>query len=369
MKALSSIDLHFLMREFRELDKAKVNQIYGDSNKNFAIEFYSSKAGRLFLIVKECKYVFLSRDKPSFPEPSSFILMMRKRMKNAVVKTIEQPGSQRIVHLELEKKEKIHIYIELFAKGNLILCDEKNKIIGIAQKQKWKGREISVNKPYEIPESEIDYTNITVDKMLKITKESNEIIVKVLATKLNLGGIYSEEICIRSNIDKNKNEITKEEAAKIVYELDKIIKSETHAEIIKENSNIIDIIPLHLNYYDKYNIESVDSLSGAYSRVLSEENQKFREKKVATKYDDKISKVEERIREQTEHIENLKKSYEENQAKGDSIFSNYQDISTLMSLFKSMRKEMEFEKLKKEFMKNKRIKNVTQKGEITIDIN
>ncbi len=378
MKQLSSFDLHFLVQEFKDIVGGKINQISGGSKgstKDLAIQIYATKKGKLFLIIQEGKYVYLSPEKRELlesdesSETQGFALQLRKKLKNATITTVEQIASERILHITIQKEEQFNLYIELFAKGNIILCDQNNTIIALAEVQKWKDREVKVKEKYQPPLGSNDYKRITAKELEAIVAEGKTSLVKVMATKLGLGGSYAEELCLRSEIDKNKEKISAKEASRIVSLIHEMLAENVKVQIVKDVGMIKDITPFPLEIYRSLTAESTDTFSQAYDVALSSTKKEMLEHKKLKRFDEHLFRVEERIREQREQIATFESEAIENLAKGDTLFSHYQDIATVQEWYRTKRKEkVDFEKLQKELLKNKKIKKFTQKGELSIEL-
>ena len=85
----------------------------------------------------------------------------------------------------------------------MILCSSEKKILGLLEWQKWRDRKLGVGQVYEHPPEtrnpfEIDYP--TFKEILSSEKK----LVVVLAVDAGLSGVYAEEVCLLSDIDKSK---------------------------------------------------------------------------------------------------------------------------------------------------------------------
>ena len=371
MKTISSIDIHFLVQEFQKLVGGKLNQVYGANAKDISLEFYVSQDGKQFLTVRECKYIYLASERELSDKLAQLCVVLRQKLKNAILRKIEQCAGERIVHLVFEKEHLVHLYIELFAKGNIILCTKEGKIIAVAEQQKWKDRTITTGVLYTTPLGPANFKTITPRELKLLVERTETVLVKTVATALGIGGIYAEELCARAGIDKNARTLSEQEAERICRELRQLIASPLTPSIVhkkSEESLLVDIIPLPLKKYDDFELEPVTSLSAAYALLLSADKRKQLENKKIRKFDELIFKIEQRIEDQKEHIKEQERIAHENQKRGDLFFIHYQDIQHLIEWVKENRKKISFEELKKELFKNKRITKVTQRGEIKVDL-
>jgi len=403
MKQVSSIDLHFLVKEFKVLENGKINNIYSQDKKTFSIDIYAREKGKIYLIIDDCKYIYLSNNKKSSNEPSGFCMFLRKKLKNSIIKNVEQIGIERIIKLTIEVKEvkdsgkennqinEYYLYIELFNKGNIILCDKDNKIIGLAEVQRWSDRELKVNNIYQPPKSENSYREINPNILIEEVK-SNKSLVKALASKFSMGGIYAEEICLRSEIDKDAEGVSEEEANLIIEKINEILNQDLFPKIVYKNeiNNIDDdydndinnnnnsnksnddinkinnkktidfqihtISPIELEVFKNKESKSCSSISICYEEALVEEKSLFKDSKKLAKYEEKIAHLNKRIEEQEKYIEELGEVEISNRDKGNKIYENYGDVNDLMNEVKAKLKEVGLDEVKKGYKDSKKVK-------------
>ena len=134
-------------------------------------------------------------------------MLLRKHLDGYFLTNIVQIEPERILKFVFKSKDmQKTFYIEFFGKGNAILCDENNVIINSLEHHEFKDRTIRPKIKYEHPMMKynvFDLNKNDLTELLKNSKKDNLVIS--LATDLGLGGAYSEEICLLSSIDKNKN--------------------------------------------------------------------------------------------------------------------------------------------------------------------
>jgi predicted ribosome quality control (RQC) complex YloA/Tae2 family protein len=376
MKQLSSIDIFFLMKELKVLDKGKLNKIFSRGKKYLILDIYSREAGKVFLVIEDCKYIHLSSTKKETGEPSGFCMFLRKHLKNGIIAKIEQIEGERIIKLEIERKGEsaqtegnvmrtYNLYLEFFAKGNIILCDENDKIIALSQKQALSGREIRVHTTYEIPRGRLNFTKLSEESLIRESKD--EEIVKVLASKFSMGGVFGEEICARAGIDKNTQGVDQEASEKIVKVTAELLKEELNPTVIyKESGDVLIVTPIHLKIYEDHKKENVGSFSLGFEKVLGINKREVKESKKLSRYNEEIARIKKKIEDQEEHIENLGEVGKKNKEKGDKIYENYSEISELIAEVNSVWKEKGFEEVKKKVKSNKMVKNINPLKKLNI---
>ena len=60
---LSSLDLHFLLKELKELEKSKVDKVYNKGKEEIYVQFYKSNVGKKILRIIVGKSIFLAKAK------------------------------------------------------------------------------------------------------------------------------------------------------------------------------------------------------------------------------------------------------------------------------------------------------------------
>ena len=68
--------------------------------------------------------------------PGNFVMLLRKQIDGGIIRSMEQIGLDRILHMEIEARNEMgdihikHFYVELMGKyANVVLVDEEERII------------------------------------------------------------------------------------------------------------------------------------------------------------------------------------------------------------------------------------------------
>ncbi len=148
-------------------------------------------------------YIYLTDYKEKSPEkPSGFCMVLRKNLEQSRLRSIKQLGSERIIELLFEKKEKHKLFIELFSPGNIVLCKEEDTIISALETKKWKDRTIRGGIAYVFPKREINFFDLKKKELKELLKSTEkDSLVTCLAIDLGLGGVYAEESCLLAKIE------------------------------------------------------------------------------------------------------------------------------------------------------------------------
>ena len=150
IEQVSALELRYLIREIQSIISAKVDKIYMPDKREIDIRLHVPGTGKRILRIVLPGLVYLSEQRQDYPtDPHGFAMFLRKRLGGARVREISQHGSERIMKILFEtKEEKYLMIIELFSKGNVILCDEELNILNPLERQIWKDRAVKSKEKY-----------------------------------------------------------------------------------------------------------------------------------------------------------------------------------------------------------------------------
>ncbi|MEK6940985.1 MAG: NFACT family protein [Nanoarchaeota archaeon] len=312
MRSLTALDLYFLRKEFIHLIGSRLDKVYQPSNKELILQLH--KDGKHILKILIGQAIFLSSEK-SAGEQLTFAKFLRKQLKNSKLIDIAQNNFERILELHFSGKDSKILIVELFSKGNIILCDKDYNIIAPFLKQQWKDRSIKAKSKYSYPPLQhSDVITITLPKLKSLLKHSDkDSIVKSLAIDLGLGGVYAEEICFRAKLNKNSKEVNDKHSTAIFSAI-KDIRSQDLSPV-KSGQDTFPFVLLSKDCIP------IDSFSGALDALYSYDPSIENDQK-------KLLKV---IKKQEKYLEQLKEDIEIEREKGNIIYQNYELITNILS--------------------------------------
>ncbi len=358
-KKLAALEIHYLLKEFETLIDAKVDKIYAPRKKELFLRLHVPNKGKRILKIDE-KSMYLTESRPKASSPSDFCMYLRKKLSNARLRKIDQIRFERIVSLTFETKtQNFQLIAELFSRGNIILVQDK-KILVAAEYQKWKTRTIRPRAVYKHPKKEYNFLTIKKKDFKELLSSTNkENIVKSLAVDLGLGGTYSEEACLLSKIDKDKDtkKMDDKEITSLFSALTEIKNKKLDPRIVYKKDKIMDLVPFKLDIYKDLKQKKAES----YSKILSKYFLKIKSRIQKQKKQKKLNQIKEIIKEQKQSIKNLKKQEKINREKAEKIYENYQKISKLLSELKEISKKHPWKEIKEKLKKHKLIKEVIPK--------
>ena len=338
MKAMSNVDVYAICKELGEkLKDARVQKAYQPTKDTVLIRFHVPSKGRVDVVFQAGLRVHSTQYPPQNPKvPPNFPMLLRKYIKGGSVTSVSQHNFDRIMRIDIQKEHKFSLVIELFAKGNIILLDEDDQIILPLKRKLWQDRKITSKEEYKYPpERGINPLEIGENELKELFQNSDRDIIRTLAGN-GLGGLYAEEIALRSGIDKKRNaaDVTDEEIEAIYNAMTEIFKPlktyDFHPQIISGEKE--DVLPLDLQMYSDYPKESYDTFNEAadefYSSIVGEDIVQVHDEV----WSGKVGKYEKRLKIQLETLDKFNKTIKETKIKGEAIYSNYQEIQNIIDI-------------------------------------
>lgn len=132
--------LNRTLREIRKLEGAKIGKIQCLSDEEVLLYLHKPKMGSSRLALSahsnSCRLYLCREDKEPLPNPSGFVMLLRKRIGQGYITEIEQIGFDRIVRFhisaanELSDRVEYDLYAEMMGKyANLVLVDSDSGTI------------------------------------------------------------------------------------------------------------------------------------------------------------------------------------------------------------------------------------------------
>ena len=370
-KQLGSLEMHFLLKELKELEKSRVDRAYNIGKEEIYIQFHKSSVGKKILRIILGKSIFISEEKSSDEKPSHFCMMMRQHLEGKILEQIEQIKPERIIKMDFWSKEDEKIlYIEFFGKGNAILCNKDDIIIEALLKQKFRERSILPKLKYRHPSMKYNIFDIKKEDIANfLDNSSKDKVVTALATELGLGGVYSEEVCLLSDIDKNTSpkKINENDASKILDSIKKIINKKSSPRIIYKNGVAVDVVPTDIEFYKNHEEKKFPSFNEALEHYFTHEIMLAEKKK--DPYEKQINELKRIIEEQESTLKGLAQKEEEDRKKAELIYNNYKLISEILSEINKAKEKHSWEEIKERLKGHKIVKDIDVKEKrVVVDI-
>ena len=335
-RSLSGLDLVAMTKELQAIIDARIDKVYQPRKDEIEISLASKGAGKLRLRIKLTGWIWLGKPTGDMPaSPTSFASQLRKHLSNARVTAVSQHGCDRIIELSLQKEEDSRLIIELFGDGNVVLV-KGGAIAALFRRKKMKHRELKPKGAYDYPPATIDARTVGEETFIEALKASNADLVRTLATRINLGGDYSEEVCLRAGVDKGTriDAMGEVSLARVWSEVGSLLgrlENESAPHITIKDGAITGVSPIAMLLDGGMETKAFPTFSAAveeYVASLPEAEEKGEES------DPERSKLERTLATQKEAIRRLRPEIEEAQKSAEFIFANYAKIEAMLASVK-----------------------------------
>lgn len=324
---------------------------WGAGNVLFRINVQGE--GKKDLFFKDKKWLYSPANKPETPiQPTSFATYLRKYLDNARIGKVRQIGFDRVIEMELLKADaEYKLIFEIFGGGNVLLV--KDGIIDTCLIQKtMRDRKVRPKEPYIWPQPRFNPIESSEEDFISAFKESEADCVRTLATAVNLGGQYAEEVCKRSGVDKTlpAPDVPVEMLSKMYQEVKDIVNHvidvpETTAYI--EDGKIVDFAPIIMTSHDDLENKHFENMSAVIDAFV----QQMKDEEEEAFIDPEVEKLNRRISKQEETVQEYKERCEELKRKAEALYTDYQKVSQLLEVLSDQSKKLTWDKLKEGAMK------------------
>jgi len=207
-RELTSVDLAALTGELSAYEGAKLDKAYLYENGLVRLKMRHFDLGRTELLIDtgETKHLRVAPPEhvPPAPErPPNFAMMLRNRIEGAELAGVEQFEFDRIVTVTFDRPDgSTTLVAELFGDGNLAVLNENGEVVDCLNTVRLKSRTVVPGGKYEFPDARFNPLRVDYDSFEARLTQSDTDVVRTLATQLNLGGIWGEELCTRAGVEK-----------------------------------------------------------------------------------------------------------------------------------------------------------------------
>ena len=359
-KEMSSFDVRSIATELSALEGAHMDKIFQWGAGNVLFRINVQGEGKKDLFFKDKKWLYSPANKPETPmQPTSFATYLRKYIDNARIGKVRQIGFDRVVEMELLKADaEYKLIFEIFGGGNVLLV--KDGIIDTCLIQKtMRDRKVRPKEEYIWPQPRFNPVESTEEDFVAAFKESEADCVRTLATAVNLGGQYAEEVCKRAGVEKNtpSSEVTPEMMSRMFTEVKDIVNHvidvpDTTAYF--EDGKITDFAPIVMQSHEGLESKHYNSMSEAIDAFVQQMSDEEEEAYV----DPEVEKLNRRIAKQEETVDEYRMRCDELKKKAEALYTDYQKVSDLLAVLNEQSKKLTWDKLKEGAMKIPYVKDI-----------
>ena len=319
---LAGIELRYLVNDIsQKTEDYYVANIYGISKDSLLFKFRHPENPDVLLMLSTSG-IWVTKVKIDQIEPNKLLRRLRSDLLRSKLKEIKQIGTERVVYLTFSNFEKEFVIVnELFADGNVILCNSDMKILALLYSVNVRHRQLRVGSPYvPPPQNNFDILKMTETDLGEVRFTSTPV-AKWIGRTLGLPRKYVEEITRLSNVESKKSgtEISNEEIKSLFDNATKVINNVVngqHDPVISRDEEI-NVHPIPLG---EKNLEKISSFMEGLDTAFTENILNKGKTTQSSSFQKKISELETRLNEQTNAIKIVTDKSEKIAGVANSLF-------------------------------------------------
>ncbi|MHC1680961.1 MAG: ribosome rescue protein RqcH [Methanomassiliicoccales archaeon] len=347
-KEMTAFDVSAITSELQGLVGGFLDKIFQWDGRNVLLRINVQGEGKKELMLKDGRWLHLVADRPETPDtPSGFAVHLRKVLYNTRIISVSQREFDRIVTMDLADRDGTYkLIFELIGDGNLIMVND-GKITNALEQKRWRHRDVLIGAEYAYPPSRFDPRTASAEEFATAVLTSKSDLVRTLATSVNLGGQYGEEVCLRTGLDKGRKAsgMTEEEISSLrsaTLSLFEALREREFACLVSDGEAAVDATPYPLLVNDGYAREDLPTLSAAISAFLA------KKKEDEVKVDPELERLQRQLDQQLKGIEATEREAAVLQAQGDLLYTNYAEVALILEKMSVLSKNTTWEKLKEQ---------------------
>ena len=347
-KEMSSFDVRSVVTELAGIEGAHMDKIYHWGAGNVLFRINVQGEGKRELFFRDKKWLYCPSAKPETPTlPTSFASFLRKYIDNARVNGVRQVGFDRVVEMSLSKADgDYQLIFEMFGGGNVLLVKDGTILNCLIQKT-WRDRKTRPGEPYVMAKSRFDPTESSEEDFVAAFRSSDSDAVRTLATSVNLGGQYAEEICVRVGVDKSTPASQVDDAtlgrmyAAMKGIVETVLISPEPTAFLKDGV-IQDFAPVDMASHsglDRVRYGTTSEAVDAFMKQIGEaEEEAF--------VDPRVEKLQKRISKQEETLVEYREQCDLYRRRAESLYTEYAKTSELLAVLLDQSSRITWEKLR-----------------------
>jgi predicted ribosome quality control (RQC) complex YloA/Tae2 family protein len=354
-RELTSVDLAALVTELGRYEGAKVDKVYLYDDDLLRFRMRDFDRGRVELLVEvgEIKRAHVAdpahvADAPG--RPPNFAMMLRNRLSGADFAGVEQYEFDRILEFRFERDdEDTRIVAELFGQGNVAVLDENGEVVQSLETVRLKSRTVAPGSPYEFPDSRVHPLDVGYDAFRRRMDESDTDVVRTLATQLNFGGLYAEEVCTRAGVEKTLDiEDAGDEDYEAIYDAierlaTRLREGSFDPRVYVDDGRVVDATPFPLEERADLEAEGFDSFNAAldayFHRLEREPEEEADAGDDRPDFEAQIAKQERIIEQQRNAIEGFEEQAEAERERAEALYAHYDLVDEVLSTVRTARED------------------------------
>ena len=337
---MTSFDIATIIQELSpQLVESRVSNVYQTNSYLLLLKLHQKREEDSWLLIEPGRRLHLTSfiiEKPKYPP--QFCRNLRKYLRNTVLTSIRQVHFERIVEFTFNTgNAEYRLVVEFFSKGNIILVDPTGKILHALHFRRMRDRNIIRGELFSLPPPSGVNPWTTFPTSLNLIRDFGELeVVRALTRVFSIGGLYAEELLLRSNINKQtpSSDLSQEQFSRILEALETLRRSLLPEGldpgiVLNPEKEWVDVVPIQLKCYEALERLSFPTFNEACDeyfirKTLRDNEAKESGSKKAEKELVRILGSQRRqLKEQTQEAEELKEI-------GDLLYLHYSELSSVL---------------------------------------
>lgn len=349
---LTSVDLRAICTELDALDAPHFEKayLYPDTGL-FRLKLRNVERGRIELLaaIGEHKRLHLA-DPTTVPDapdrPPNFAKMVRNQLGGKQLIAVDQIGFDRIVSLRFRNPSgPVRVIFELFGEGNVVVIGTDDRIVDCYRTVRLRSRTIRPGGEYEPPVERINPMTIDRDAFFSLMNESDTDLVRTLATQLNLGGRFAEELCTRAEVTKTRDiaDATEEEYDAVFAAWctlrSRLQEGDFDPIVYSDEDGVVEVSPFPLEEFESFDTERFSTMSeavDAYFRRLPERSEGDATDEGTDRQEER-ERLERIIQQQEQALEQFDQEAERYREQAELLYAHYDAVHSLLETVENAR--------------------------------
>ena len=326
--ALSSFDLRALVAEWQELVGGYFDKTYQKA-EDLVLKINVPGKGRRELFFAPGRWLCLHAMEDKGENLPPFAQTLRRLIDNARITAVEQRGFDRIVTLKAARGPDVFdVVFEVFAKGNLVVVKDGTTAAALSSVA-FKDRVVRPGEPYAYPPHGVDPLELDRTSFDRSLREAKGQVVRVLASVINLGGQYAEELCLLAGVAKETRvkDLVDGQVDALYTALNNLavaVDQERRPALVLDGGRPVDATPVDLRQHDGHERRPFPTFNEALSQYLASAPTEVEG------VDEVAAKFDRRIAQQRESLQALREEATRLEAQAHFLYGHYAPFDELL---------------------------------------
>jgi len=347
-ESMSSFDIAVVVSELNRLVKeAFIDNIYHLNGFTLLIRL-RREGSTSHLLIEAGRRIHLTWYLAQVPaRPSQFCMSLRKWLRNGRLVEASQPGSERMVVLQVSTwAGTLKLIVELFGKGNIILVDAGGEIRNALQRRRMRDRSVVPGEQFRMPPpSGPDLWRLAPDDLARLTGRSTSVI-RALGSLLGVTSPYSDEALASASVEASADasSLTREQLQMLHASLQRLIDRTRSGRyqpllIVDAEGKAQDVIPFPMSVYSGLRAQGFPSFNQALDEYFMEFSRAGALQRHEAELTQQLVEQQRIVEQQLNRLKELQRVADEGSRTADLIMANLAALKELQTLIVSLRRE------------------------------